>query len=88
MSDTEMLGYLKQIEEWLAIIAKTQLGPILQREIADKRMAELWQLTGKTSQREVKTKLNMSANTISSAWQRWERLGLLVKEGKEYRRVL
>jgi DNA-binding MarR family transcriptional regulator len=88
MSESEILGYLKRIEEWLAIVAKTQLGPILQTEIADKRMAELWQLTGKATQREVKTKLNMSADTISSAWQRWERLGLLVREGKEYRRVI
>jgi len=88
MSESEILGSLKRIEEWLVIVAKTQLGPILQREIADKRMAELWQLTGKATQREVKTKLNMSADTISSAWQRWERLGLLAKEGKEYRRVL
>jgi predicted HTH transcriptional regulator len=88
LSESEILGSLKRIEKWLAIVAKTQLGPILQREIADKRMAELWQLTGKATQREVKTKLNMSADTISSAWQRWERLGLLVREGKEYRRVL
>jgi hypothetical protein len=88
MSESEILGYLKRIEELLTIVAKTQLGPILQREIEDKRMAELWELTGKATQREVKTKLNMSADTISSAWQRWERLGLLVREGKEYRRVL
>jgi transposase len=62
--------------------------PVLQVELADPRMAELYDLTGTYSQREIKKKLNMSATTISEAWKRWERLGLLVREGQEYRRVV
>jgi hypothetical protein len=86
MSD-EILNSLSRIELSLSILVRAQLGPILQRELADKRMAELWNLTGSATQRQVKTRLNMSANTISATWQRWERLGLLVKDGKEYRRA-
>lgn len=83
----DILESLKRIEQSLSVLVRAQLGPILQKELADKRMAELWDLTGRATQRQVKTSLNMSANTISAAWQRWERLGLLVKNGNEYRRA-
>jgi hypothetical protein len=88
MSDQESLKILNRIEQWVAIIAKAQLAPILQAELTDPRMAELYRLTGTSTQREVKDALNMSANTISDAWNRWERLGLLVRDGKGYRKVL
>jgi transposase len=64
------------------------LAPVLQKEFADPRTRELYELTGTYGQREIKKKLNMSANTISDAWKRWEQLGLLTREGQEYRKVL
>jgi hypothetical protein len=89
MSDySEMLKRLARIEQLLELLTKTQLAPILQKELNDPRMAELYDLTGRYGQREIKKKLSMSANTISTAWNRWEQLGLLVREGQEYRRVI
>jgi DNA-binding MarR family transcriptional regulator len=88
MFEHESLKVLQRIEQWVAIIAKAQLGPILQAELADPRMAQLYRLTGTSTQREVKAALKMSATTISDAWNRWEQLGLLVREGKEFRKVI
>lgn len=85
--DSEILDCLRRLERSLAILVRTQLGPVLERELTDKRMADLWELTGNATQRDVKKRLNMSANTISATWQRWERLGLLVRDGKEYRKA-
>lgn len=85
--DSKILDCLQRLERLLAILVRAQLGPVLERELTDKRMVDLWRLTGNATQRDVKRRLNMSANTISATWQRWERLGLLVKDGKEYRRA-
>ena len=86
--NAEMLKRLKRIEQLLELLTKTYLAPLLQEEFADPRMAQLYELTGSHGQREIKKKLNMSANTISDSWKRWEHLGLLVREGQEYRRVI
>jgi DNA-binding MarR family transcriptional regulator len=83
----EVLEILRRIEQWMAMIAKAQLAPLLEAELDDPRMAELYKLTGTHGQREIKKKLSMSANTISDAWKRWERLGLIVREGHEYKKV-
>jgi DNA-binding MarR family transcriptional regulator len=89
MYDNEqVLKSLARIEEWLALLVKSQLGPILESELSDERMAELYKLTGTHGQREIKKKLRMSATTISDAWNKWERQGLLIKAGNEYRKVL
>lgn len=85
--DGELLDCLQRIERSVSILVRAELGPVLEKELSDKRMADLWKLTGKATQRDVKKRLNMSANTISATWQRWERLGLLVRDGKEYRRA-
>ena len=88
MSDNEeTLKVLRRIEQWVAMLAKAQLSPILKAELSDPRMAPLYKVTGTLGQREIKKKLNMSANTISGAWQRWEQQGLLIKEGNEYRKA-
>ena len=83
----EALNLLRRMEQWLAILAKAQLAPIMKAELSDPRMADLYKLTGTYGQRDIKKKMNMSANTISEAWKRWERQGLIIKEGKEYRKV-
>jgi DNA-binding MarR family transcriptional regulator len=83
----EALSLLRRMEQWLGMLAKAQLAPVMKAELTDPRMAELYKLTGAYGQREIKKKMNMSANTISEAWKRWERQGLIIKEGKEYRKV-
>lgn len=85
---TEVLKKLNRIEQLLVLVTKAQMTPVLQKEFTDPRMLQLYELTGTHGQREIKKKLNMSANTISDAWKRWEQLGLLTKEGQEYRKVL
>lgn len=85
---SEVLNKLNRIEQLLVLVTKAQLEHVLQKEFADPRMRQLYELTGTHGQREIKKKLNMSANTISDAWKRWEQLGLLTREGQEYRRVL
>jgi len=86
-NNEEALILLRRIDHWLERLAKSQLEPVLSAELSDPRMAALYKLTGTHGQREIKKKLKMSANTISDAWNRWERQGLIIKEGRDYRKV-
>jgi len=89
MSDlSEVVKKLNRIEQLLVLVTRAHLAPVFEKEFADPRMFQLYELTGTHGQREIKKKLNMSANTISDAWKRWEQLGLLTREGQEYRKVL
>jgi len=84
----EILASLSRLEASLEILIKAQLAPVEKAEIGNEKMAALYELTGSATQPEIKKKLRMSANTISDTWKRWERLGLLVKDGNRYRKVL
>jgi DNA-binding IclR family transcriptional regulator len=47
----------------------------------------LFELTGKLPVTELSKKTGFSAGKISNIWQSWERAGMLVKDGKQYRRL-
>jgi len=83
----ELLSRLSRIEELLTTIAKVQFKDVFERELANPTTAKLYEFTGAHTSRELAKRLNCSRTQISETWQRWERLGLLVKEGKSYRKV-
>ena len=84
----DVLEALKQIERWVAVIARTQLAPVAKIEFADDKMAKLYEMTGKASQAQIQKTLRLSPNRITDAWKRWEQQGLLIREGQRYRKVL
>jgi DNA-binding MarR family transcriptional regulator len=89
MSDSnDFSALLERTNELLSVIAKAQLAPGLEAELSDPKMRRLYELTGsEMTAKEIAKKLKASATTISNAWKRWERRGLVVKNGKRYRRV-
>ena len=88
MPDEDLRATLQRIEELVRTIAKVELGPVLERELADDKMKKLYALTGSLTAREATKRLKCSASTVAEAWQRSERLGLVVRDGKRYRKVL
>jgi hypothetical protein len=80
----DVLARLSNIENSLALLVRLQLGPVLDRELAEEKMEQLYRLTGKASVIEIKHKLKLGTGTISDAWKRWERLGMVTKTGKQY----
>ena len=87
-SNDEVLQVLRRNNELLTLIAKAALAPILEKEIAEPKHRQLYELTGNETVSAIAKKLGMGAGTISGLWQRWEEIGLLVKDGKRYRRTL
>jgi DNA-binding MarR family transcriptional regulator len=88
MNGDPVVDRLERIEMWLNVLVRIQLAPILDRETSDPRSAQLYELTGEVPAKEIAKKLKCSMTTVSDSWKRWERLGLLVKEGSRYRKVV
>lgn len=88
MSTPEELKTLKRIEELLAVVARALLAEPLKAAIKDRQHKFLYENTGKLPVKELAKKTGLSTATISRTWQRWEQDGLLIKDGKQYRKVL
>jgi Ethanolamine utilization protein EutJ (predicted chaperonin) len=84
----EVLASLKRIEELLTVLVKSELSEIVEKEMRNSDMERLYAITGNCSARQAAKKLDCSLGKISNIWQKWESLGLLVKDGKTYRKVL
>ena len=83
----EELRTLKRIELLLEIVAKTAVADKLAKILKDKKLAFLYENTGRLRRTELEKKTGFSAGKISGLWSQWERDGLMVKDGKSYRRV-
>lgn len=85
----ELAQLLRRTNELLTILAKKALQDVLEDELRTDRNRDLYELTGGTiSVRAISKKVHSSLGSISRKWQRWEELGLLVKDGGRYRKVL
>jgi DNA-binding MarR family transcriptional regulator len=82
------LELLRRMEELLTLIAKALLAERLSEIFDDKQHRLIYEKVGQLPVTELAKKSDLSAGTISALWQRWERAGLLVKAGKQYRRVI
>lgn len=89
MDDQSKIAMLIQrTNELLTVLAKTQLSDVIESELSDAKKRKLYDLTGGPhAVKTIATKVGMSAGAISGQWKRWEQLGLLVKDGKSYRRI-
>lgn len=76
-----------RVEELLTVIAKATLAPVLREELADERMAKLYEMTGNKTAEDARKTLKIAKATVIDTWKRWEMLGLVVKNGKSYRKV-
>lgn len=86
--DSEIVSLLKRNNELLTVLAKAQLSELLEKELADPKYRKLYELTGKNAPvKQIASKIKMATGVISATWQRWEQMGIVVKDGKSYHRV-
>jgi hypothetical protein len=88
MSTSEELKTLKRIEELLEAIARNALRDTLNSALVDKEHKFLYENTGRLPVKELARKTGFSTGSISRTWQAWEEAGLLLKDGKQYKKVL
>jgi len=78
----------KRIEELLETLVKIHLSPIIDKELADLKMKQLYEMTGRENISVISKRLGFSTGKISQIWQRWEQKGLLNKQGKFYKKAI
>jgi hypothetical protein len=88
MEQGNVVELLERIERWMAMLVRAQLSPILQAELTDPKHAKLYEMTGEATASYCAKKLSCSKSTVIDLWKRWERLGILQKEGARYRKTL
>ena len=77
---------IKKIREMLEFLIKQKILDVLNKLNADEK--KIYNLTGEKGQTEIVKILNTAPNTVSNLWKKLESEGILVKEGKGYRKVI
>ncbi len=88
MNDPSVAALLQRNNELLEILVKLQLKSTLSEELSDPQNRKLYELTGDKPVGHISKELKMAAGKISRTWQRWEQQGLLIKDGRSYKRVI
>ncbi len=88
-SQVDVGALLQRTNDLLQILGRLQLRAVIEAELSDPKKKELYELTGGLLPvTKIAQKVGLSTGTISRTWQHWEDVGLLIKDGKSYRRVL
>lgn len=85
---SEELKTLKRIEALLTALTKVVIGGRLVEILKDKSYQTLYEGTGEIGIIELSKKTKFATGKISGIWKEWERMGIVVKEGKSYRKVV
>jgi hypothetical protein len=84
---SEELKTLKRIELLLESMAKAAVAEKLAKVLENEKHKILYENDGHLSVKELAKRTDFSVGKISGLWSQWEKEGLLVKDGKSYRRV-
>ena len=88
-SQSDLSALLQRTNDLLLVLVKAHLKSVIEAELSDKKRKDLYVLTGDPIPiKKISEKVGMSTGTISQIWQHWEDVGLLIKDGKSYRRVI
>jgi biotin operon repressor len=88
-SQIDVGALLQRANDLLLILVKTRLRPVIEAELSDPKKKAFYNLTGTAmSVKKISEKIGIATGTISTTWQHWEDVGLSIKDGKSYRRVL
>ena len=77
---------IKKIREMLEFLVKQKVSERLNKLNGIER--KIYDLTGEKGQTEIVKILNTAPNTVSNLWKKLESKGILVKDGKGYRKVI
>ena len=83
---SEELEVLKEVRDLLRTLLKVHLSVVAEKHITTQTARDIYENTGKMSVVELSKDTGVSTGKISGMWSEWERLGLLVKTGKSYRK--
>ena len=77
---------IKKIREMMEFLVKQKISEKL-KHLPDTEK-KIYDLTGEKNHTEMFKTLKIAPNTVTKVWQKLENEGLLVREGKGYRKVI
>lgn len=77
---------IKKMREMMEFLVKQKISEKLKHLSETER--RIYELTGERGQTEIVKSLNVSPNTVSKVWQKLESEGILIKQGKIYRKLV
>jgi len=77
---------IKRIREMMEFLVKDKISERLKG--LNKTERKIYDLTGEKGHAEMFKTLKVAPNTVSNTWKKLEGEGLLLKEGKSYRKVV
>jgi len=84
MSDE--LEALLRIEKLLRSLVRISLAEPMKGLLATDELRELYLNTGKLKRQDLEKRTGFSAGKISGLWSQWEQAGLLIKDGKSFKK--
>lgn len=78
---------LSRIENYLRIIVKDIIDNKVEKYITDPKEKKVYEMTGNAIREDIVKQTGISAGTISSLWVKWEAKGLIIKDGKIFKKV-
>jgi DNA-binding NarL/FixJ family response regulator len=94
MKDTDkrlnqILHLLQKNQRTLEALARAQLASVMKRELRTPALRKLYELTARgASVREIAKKTGIATGSASRIRTRWSELGLMVKDGRDFKTVL
>jgi hypothetical protein len=83
---SEELETLKRIEALLRSLVRISLAESMSTLLTDDKLRGLYDGTGNLKRGDLEKRTGFSAGKISGLWAEWESAGLLIKDGKSYRK--
>ncbi len=88
MISEELENTLKNIEKHLETLVRLQVESVSQQVLDNETEKKAYDLTGVMKRNEICKKLHISPNKLTELRNRWLEVGLLIKDGKNFRKVL
>jgi DNA-binding MarR family transcriptional regulator len=89
MPNDETNEILLRIEKLLRSVLRAAFAETITNINADSSLRAIYEMTGGTATvSEIARKTNVSTGKISGVWRAWEQTGLIVKEGKSYKKLI
>lgn len=77
---------IKKIKDMMEFLVKQKIAERVSHLNATER--KIYDLTGTIGQTEIVKSLKTAPNTVSNTWKKLESEGLILKEGKSYRKIV
>ena len=80
--------YLSRTEQLLTGLLRAATASTVAEIRADRTLSLVYSLTGRAGVAEIAKRAKISTGKVSGIWQRWEDAGLIVKDGKAFRKLV